>query len=123
MIYFSNIVLSNNNKPLLLLYNNDELIKVKIYKHFILGKVTSIFNKELLKKAKELINIYTIRQLDIDRLYNEMHSSSYEIKYNDLDHLHVIYKHMTLEEYTVEDKMILLSIFDKTITHLTNKNI
>jgi hypothetical protein len=123
MIYFSNIVLSNSNKPLLLLYTDDELIKAKINKHLILGRVTLIFNEELLKKAKKLTNIYTIRQLDTDRLYNEIHSLSYEIKYNDLDYLNVIYKHMTVEEYSVEDKMILLTIFDKTITHLTNKNI
>ena len=121
MRWFSNIILSNSEKPLLLIYPDKELEWARSRKDFILGKVTSIFDKELIEKATNLSNIYTIQQLDTDRLYNEIHSLSYEIEYDKLDHLNSIYKHMNVEEYSTEDKIVLLIIIDKTIKHLTNE--
>lgn len=118
MIWFSNIILSRSENPMLLIYPNNELNMAKINKHFVLGKFFEIFDKELINNASKLTNIYNIYQLDNDKLYNEIHLLSYKIEYDQLDHLKSIYKKEM--EYTTEDEIVLLIITDNTIKHIEN---
>lgn len=118
MIWFSNIILSRSENPMLLIYPNNELNMAKINKNFVLGKFFEIFDKELINNASKLTNIYNIYQLDNDKLYNEIHLLSYKIEYDQLDHLKSIYKKEM--EYTTEDEIVLLIITDNTIKHIEN---
>ena len=118
MIWFSNIILSRSENPMLLIYPNNELNMAKINKNFVLGKFFEIFDKELINNASKLTNIYNIYQLDNDKLYNEIHLLSYKIEYDQLNHLKSIYKKEM--EYTTEDEIVLLIITDNTIKHIEN---